>query len=191
MHRYPHEFSGGQRQRIAIARALSMKPDFIVADEPVSALDVSVQAQIIDLLFELQRNEAITMLFISHDLAVVEQTSDRVAVLYLGKIVEMAATNRLFGAAQHPYSVTLMASVPVADPSRRRIRIPLTGEPPSSTEARTGCSFYPRCPIAQERCAREEPGLTEIAPGHYVACHFPGELVFEPSVSETLELSAP
>jgi oligopeptide/dipeptide ABC transporter ATP-binding protein len=154
-------------------------------------LDVSVRAEILNLLTEQRQQLGLAMLLIAHDLAVVEQTSDRVAVLYLGKIVEIAATNRLFGAAQHPYSVTLMASVPVADPSRRRIRIPLTGELPSPTEARTGCSFYPRCPIAQERCVREEPGLTQIAPGHHVACPFPGELVFEPSVSETLELSAP
>ena len=178
--RYPHEFSGGQRQRIGIARALAPQPRFLVADEPVSALDVSVRAEILNLLSDQRRRLGLAVLLIAHDLTVVEQTADRVAVLFLGRIVEMAATNRLFGAAQHPYTVALMASAPVADPTRRRNRITLSGELPSPAEPPPGCKFHPRCPIAQERCLYEEPSLTEIAPGHDVACHYPGELSFQP-----------
>ena len=168
--RYPHQFSGGQRARIGIARALAVKPDFLVCDESVAALDVSIQAQILNLFMELRRDLKLTYLFISHDLGVVEHLSDRVVIMYLGRVVEIAPTGALFRAPNHPYTRALLANVPRLDVRKQRFA-PVAGEIPSPLDPPSGCHFHPRCPFAMARCKAEAPALVEIAPGHWSACH--------------------
>jgi oligopeptide transport system ATP-binding protein len=170
MNRYPHEFSGGQRQRVGIARALAVDPDLVIADEPVSALDVSIQAQIINLLKDLQEDLGLTFLFIAHDLGVVEYISDRVAVMYLGNIVELTDSDRLYSGAKHPYTQALLSAIPSLDPGRKSERMLLPGDVPTPANVPEGCSFHTRCPHAKQICREKAPQFKEVDKGHSVSC---------------------
>jgi peptide/nickel transport system ATP-binding protein len=176
MRRYPHAFSGGQRQRIVVARALALNPRLVLMDEPTSALDVSIQAQTLNLLKELQSRLSLSYLFISHDLGVVEHVSDMVAVMYVGRVVEVAPTQKLYQKPKHPYTEALLSSIPKPDPTRKKRRIAITGEIPNPADPPSGCHFHPRCPYAQAVCKQESPPLREITPGQFAACHFSEEL---------------